>query len=233
MKTEQILAGVNAAAQHLSEDEKKAFDYVVSNQLKKGTFGGMGDILGALVVNLRENLRNEEAKRSGRTGQKRALERIAKSRVGSKRDYMNGTFTSQDGARAVCDGYRAVRITNEAAAMPADAVERAVEPLNICACYESKATLTPCSIVPNPQKLRAMIREARESITGAREKRTPSAPATSWRVTLEKKQLSMLNIWWTCWKAFPGHLCRLETTIPYSFIALMGTEFYADLETPR
>ena len=26
MKTEQILAGVNAAAQHLSEDEKKAFD---------------------------------------------------------------------------------------------------------------------------------------------------------------------------------------------------------------
>ena len=166
MKTEQILAGVNAAAQHLSEDEKKAFDYVVSNQLKKGTFGGMGDILGALVVNLRENLRNEEAKRSGRTGQKRALERIAKSRVGSKRDYMNGTFTSQDGARAVCDGYRAVRITNEAAAMPADAVERAVEPLNICACYESKATLTPCSIVPNPQKLRALIREARGKYHG-------------------------------------------------------------------
>lgn len=166
MKTEQLLAGVLAAAEHLDEFEKAMYCCAVESHRKEGQFGTLGEILGVLAVNLRENLREEEAKREGGNARLRAMKHIAASMEGVKRPQYNGTVATKDGNRAVSDNFRAVRITDPALPMPAEAEEKSAEPWDLLACYEKSEDLSPAKNAPNAPELRAMIREKRGQYHG-------------------------------------------------------------------
>ena len=166
MKTEQLLAGVLAAAEHLDDFDRDWFDRTTAASLKKDTYGTLGEILGVLAVNLRENLREEEAKRAGGGARLRAMKRIAANMEGVKRPWYNGTLSTKDGNRAVCDNFRAVRITDPALPMPAEAAEKPAEPWDLLACYEKPEDLSPAANAPNTAELRAMIREKRGQYHG-------------------------------------------------------------------
>lgn len=166
MKTEQLLAGVLAAAEHLDEFDRDWFDRTTAASLKKDTYGTLGEILGVLAVNLRENLREEEAKRAGGSARLRAMKRIAANMEGVKRPWYNGTLSTKDGSRAVCDNFRAVRIADPSLPMPAEAAEKPAEPWDLLACYEKPEDLSPAVNAPNTAELRAMIREKRGQYHG-------------------------------------------------------------------
>ena len=167
MTTDQILKGVSAAAAHLCSDDKAMYDYMVKTQRRASSDRSLGEILGALTVCLRDDLLAEEAKKNGTSVQKKALERIAKNRSPVKKGFMCGTFRTKDGSRAVCDGFRVVRITDPAVVMPADAAEASNDPLDVTAAYDSGVSISPCVNIPRVSELRAMIREARAQHKGA------------------------------------------------------------------
>ena len=114
MKTEKILAMIYQAAEQLPEEARGAYQYARENPDLYDVLPDLGATLGALAHQLEEEATREAAKRCGRAAQHKALERVVKSALDSQpsRPSCHGSIPARDGARAVCDGYRAVRITN-------------------------------------------------------------------------------------------------------------------------
>lgn len=125
MKTETILALVKIAAEQMQdESEHSTYKYALENAPELyATFPTTGAILAYLAHELEQDIRKAAARSTGRTSQLKAFENIVKM---AKAEHENkkgthSTFLAKSGARALCDGSRAVRITNPAVTMPENA----------------------------------------------------------------------------------------------------------------
>lgn len=120
MKTIDIIAELNRIVDMLPDDDKKLYDFARSNpstELAKLPCS-LACALGALANRLEADALMEAAKAANRGTQLKALNRIVKCAANAGRENYAGAFETASGARAVCDGYRAVRITNSGVAMP-------------------------------------------------------------------------------------------------------------------
>lgn len=165
MKTEKILAMIYQAAEQLPEEARGAYQYARENPDLYDVLPDLGATLGALAHQLEEEATREAAKRCGRAAQHKALERVVKSALDSQpsRPSCHGSIPARDGARAVCDGYRAVRITNPDAKTPR-AIPDGVAPLDVDGFFwglDSRAASYPVSL-PSAAELRVMLETGRQ-----------------------------------------------------------------------
>lgn len=136
MKPEKILEYINAAMEHLP-DEKYFFDKV-KNSPFDDCFSNLsaGAILAVLCKKIERDIVADEAKKTGKQTQYKALERILADAVSMNKDRRPacaGTYEA-DGYRCLCDGYRAVRISNNSIPMPQEAPKDG-EPFNLDPCF--------------------------------------------------------------------------------------------------
>lgn len=132
MKPEKILEYINAAMNHLP-DEQELFDKVKNSSFDDGFSNfSAGAILAVLCKEIERDMVMDGTKKIGKQTQYKALERIWKDAV-SKNEKRHsscaGTYEA-DGYRCLCDGYRAVRISNESIPMPQEALKDG-EPFNL------------------------------------------------------------------------------------------------------
>lgn len=182
MKAEQILTEVNRAAALLDHDQRDTFSYVVKSRLDSIPFDTAGGVLGLLAVSLSREIGVNAARAAGTLDQKRALERIVKSaRERGTREELHGSFPAGNGARAVCDGSRAVRIKNAAVSMP-DPIPEDRKPMDVDKCFPDKATCKPCAL-PDVSDLRSALKIARAEFNAAHTGRKKPAFLTAWKIT--------------------------------------------------
>lgn len=123
MKPEKILEYINAAMERLP-DEKEIFDKVKNSSFDDGFSNfSAGSILAVLCKEIECDMVIDGAKKAGKHAQYKAFERIWNDAVSMNKDLRPacaGTYES-DGYRCLCDGYRAVRISNNSIPMPQEA----------------------------------------------------------------------------------------------------------------
>lgn len=136
MKPEKILEYINAAMERLP-DEKEIFDKVKNSSFDDGFSNfSAGTILAVLCKEIERDIVMDGAKKTGKQTQYKALERIWNDAVSKNekcRPACTGTYEA-DGYRCLCDGYRAVRISNESIPMPQEAPKYG-EPFNLEPCF--------------------------------------------------------------------------------------------------
>lgn len=119
MTTNEILALVKTAGKQLIDDyDRASFDLGYKEPDAINKLDSVGVTLGYLARMLERDAYAEAAKSSGRGAQLKAMERIVKRAKGARRPGTHGTFDCKSGARAVTDGYIAVRIKNGDVVMP-------------------------------------------------------------------------------------------------------------------
>lgn len=119
MTTNEILALVKTAGKQLIDDyDRASFDLGYKEPDAINKLDSVGVTLGYLARMLERDAYAEAAKSSGRGAQLKAMERIVKRAKGAQRPGTHGTFDCKSGARAVTDGYIAVRIKNGDVVMP-------------------------------------------------------------------------------------------------------------------
>lgn len=159
MKPEKILEIITKAADALPEEERNLFALAKMTPYTVTPFYSAGAILGDLANALEREIGTNSAKSAGRLTQRRALERIAKAtRKNTARPAMMGTF-EQGGARCLCDGYRAIRVTSRAVTMPPNATPDQDEPLDLSRVFKDLES-RPAVTLPAPGYLRAQIKIA-------------------------------------------------------------------------
>lgn len=123
MKPEKILEYINAAMSHLP-DEQELFEKVKNSPFDDGFSNfSAGAILAVLCKEIERDMVMDGAKKTGKQTQYKALERIWNDTVSKNekcRPACAGTYEA-DGYRCLCDGYRAVRISNSSIPMPQEA----------------------------------------------------------------------------------------------------------------
>ena len=185
MRAEQILTEVNRAAALLDQDQRDTFSYVVKNRLYSLPCDTAGGVLGLLAVSLAREIEVSSARAAGTLDQKRALERIVKSAkaIGYRKD-LHGSFPAANGARAVCDGKRAVRIKNAAVPMP-DPIPEDLQPLDVDSFFPADRTgCKPCTL-PDVADLRSALKIARAEFDAHYPGRKKPAFLTAWKLTAE------------------------------------------------
>ena len=181
MRAEQILTEVNRAAALLEQDQRETFSYVVKRRLYSLPFDTAGGVLGLLAVSLARDIEASAARSAGTLDQKRALERIVKSaKTKGARSALHGSFPAKNGARAVCDGSRAVRIKNAAVPMP-DPIPEDHEPMDVDKCFPEKADCKPCTL-PDVPDLRSALKIAKAEFDASHPGRKKPAFLTVWKI---------------------------------------------------
>lgn len=136
MKPEKILECINAAMSHLP-DEKEIFDKVKNSSFDDGFSNfSAGAILAILCKEIERDIVMDGVKKTGKQTQYKAFERIWNDAVSMNKDRRPacaGTYES-DGYRCLCDGYRAVRISNNSIPMPQEAPKNG-EPFSLKSCF--------------------------------------------------------------------------------------------------
>lgn len=110
MNNTTMIEKVTEIATYLGKDDTDMYNYVLAERGDLSMLGGVPALLAELVKQLREDVRREEAKKSGRNTQLSAAKRILKA-VPDTRPAMK-LPAIQDGKQCFCDGYRAVRLVN-------------------------------------------------------------------------------------------------------------------------
>lgn len=132
MKPEKILEYINAAIERLP-DEKEIFDKVKNSSFDDGFSNfSAGAILAVLCKEIERDMVMDGTKKTGKQTQYKALERIwndAVSKNEKRHPSCAGTYEA-DGYKCLCDGYRAVRISNNSISMPQEAPKDG-EPFNL------------------------------------------------------------------------------------------------------
>lgn len=136
MKPEKILEYINAAMEHLP-DEKYFFDKVKNSPFDDcfSNFSA-GAILAVLCKEIERDMVMDGAKKTGKQTQYKAFERIWNDAVSKNekcRSSCAGTYEA-DGYRCLCDGYRAVRISDSSIPMPQEAPKNG-EPFSLESCF--------------------------------------------------------------------------------------------------
>ena len=111
MTNEKMLATISEIANCLDADDRKAFDFIITKQDDFSDIVSIPAMLASLVKQLREDIVKDEAKKAGRSRQLSAAKRILKSAIKTNRASL--TYAPiQNNKQCLCDGYRAVRLTN-------------------------------------------------------------------------------------------------------------------------
>lgn len=136
MKPEKILEYINAAMSHLP-DEQEIFEKVKNSSFDDGFSNfSAGAILAVLCKEIERDMVMDGAKKNGKQTQYKALERIWADAVSMNKDRRPacaGTYEA-DGYRCLCDGYRAIRISNNSISMPQEAPKDG-DPFNLDPCF--------------------------------------------------------------------------------------------------
>lgn len=185
MKIEKILALVKMAAEKMEdESERNTYRYALEKDPCLCEFAPTtGAILAYLAHELEEDNRKSAARASGRSSQLKALNAI----VSSAKDRANctelhGTFMAGN-ARAVCDGFRAVRIKNDSVQMPESAPKG--KPLYVDKCFpQTCPDESHCITLPSAAELRARIKEARADFRMKTGKPGTKCPAV-WKLSTD------------------------------------------------
>lgn len=162
MKIEKILALVKIAAEKMeSESDRTLYEGALkSNPELCETIPCTATILAYLTHELEKDIRRASARATVRTAQLKALESVVKSaKQNTNQQPLHGTFPTKSGARAVCDGYRAVRITNPETTMPAN-VQTDQELFDVDKAFPSIKHQTLLEL-PAVSELKTMIKKAR------------------------------------------------------------------------
>lgn len=178
MTTEKMLALVKMAAEKMQDEtERSTYKHALEHAPELcETLPTTGAILAYLAHELEQDSRNAAARSAGRASQLKAFENIvntAKAAYKTKKD-THGTFLAKSGARALCDGFRAVRITNPAVTMPEDAPEKC--DFDVDRAFPTDRTENDRAALPSASELRALIKNARADFrlkTGKRGTKCP------------------------------------------------------------
>ena len=166
MTTEQILKGVYAILQTLPAEERLfAEKHIAAHNKTRDDNGFTSLAIANLVISLKDDLAEQEAKKGGRSAALKAVNSILKEAARSPRSTIIYNAPIIDGRQCVCDGYRIVRLTEHLPLnVPSNPVgyidnDRLIQPSMFCDGYEIE--------LPDPDKLRVYIRDfrARHPIT--------------------------------------------------------------------
>ena len=116
---------------------------------------------------LKRDLVEQSAKKSGRGGQFKAFERIIKN-VPKNRTRSLGGVIQTNSARAVCDGFRAVRIFKSDVIMP-DKIINEQDAMDIDSVFKVIDGVSPVDL-PSVGELRGLIKTATAEYTGKNRK---------------------------------------------------------------
>lgn len=136
MKPEKIIEYINAAMSRLP-DEQEIFEKVKNSSFDDGFSNfSAGAILAVLCKEIERDMVMDGAKKTGKQTQYKAFERIWNDAVSKNekcRPACAGTYEA-DGYRCLCDGYRAVRISNSDVPMPQEAPKDG-DPFSLESCF--------------------------------------------------------------------------------------------------
>lgn len=161
MNTEKMLIYINEAINKLDEEEKKYFEMAREMPIKTTISEySIGAILAEMAKEAERDIAEKEAKKNNTKAQYKALERIWQAAVDNnleQRRYIAGTFENA-GYRCICDGYRAVRFSDESLIMPQAASEKNVS-FDLSKCFNGlsergKINLPDVSWVKSQKKIK-------------------------------------------------------------------------------
>lgn len=158
MTTEQILKGVYAILQTLPAEDRLYAEKLIARHLKTNEDNGFTSIaIANLVIDLKDDLAQQEAKKGGRSAALKAVNSILKEASRSPRSFTLYNAPIIDGRQCICDGCRLVRLTEHlplnVPANPTGYVDtdKLIQPAMFCDGYELE--------LPDPAKLRAYIKD--------------------------------------------------------------------------
>lgn len=163
MTTEKMLALVKMAAEKMQDEtDRSTYKHALEHAPELcETLPTTGAILAYLAHELEQDSRKAAARSAGRASQLKAFENIvnsAKAAYKNKKD-THGTFLAKSGARSLCDGFRAVRITNPAITMPENAPGKC--DFDVDRVFPTDRTEADRVDLPSAAELRALIKNAR------------------------------------------------------------------------
>lgn len=114
MTTEKIMENLLVIADSLDTDERKFFDFVRKNNIKKSTFAGAGARLGELYITLAEQFRLETARKLGKSSVKHGMESILKSaeKINPCKTWLHYAYNDGD-FQVACNGYMIAALSKE------------------------------------------------------------------------------------------------------------------------
>lgn len=116
MTNTEMLQRVNELALHLEKAEMDLYHDCVANGFRE--IPGMAGKLAALTLDLRDDIADDEARKSGRGSAQVAAKRIIKNAVAVQpREYLHGAWM-ENGKQCLCDGFHGVILDSAIPGLP-------------------------------------------------------------------------------------------------------------------
>lgn len=116
MNNTEMLQRVNELALYLEKAETDLYHDCVANGFRE--IPGMAGKLAALTLDLRDDIAQDEARKSGRGSAQTAAKRIIKNAIACQpREYLHGAWM-ENGKQCLCDGYRGVILDSPLPGLP-------------------------------------------------------------------------------------------------------------------
>lgn len=156
MTNTKMLEVTYAIIKGLESDQQTMIDSLIKTGADfSKTIGGVEPLLATLVLNLKDDIVAEEAKKNGKTNQLKAIKAILKS--GSKLTYEALHYAKTiDGMQYICDGHILAKIK------PIDTLPECpgtLQYLNVLDFFDKHTTHDNQIIVPDNAKLKAYIKD--------------------------------------------------------------------------
>ena len=226
MTTEQILKGVYAILQTLPAEDRLYAEKLIARHLKTNEDNGFTSIaIANLVIDLKDDLAQQEAKKGGRSAALKAVNSILKEASRSPRSFTLYNAPIIDGRQCICDGYRLVRLTEHLPLnVPAEPLgyidtDRLIPPAMFCDGNEID--------LPDPAKLRAYIKDFKAKRTSSTAPKIPvyrfgeNLPAVDARFLADMMAILpdakayadgvRSNVFFRCEDGSDGLLCSVHT----------------------
>ena len=117
MKNEEMLQRVNELALYLEKEERDLYHDCVANGFRDTP--GIAGKLASLTLTLRDDIADDEARKSGRGSAQAAAKRIIKNAFAIQkiRDNLHGAWM-ENGKQCLCDGYHGVILDSAIPGLP-------------------------------------------------------------------------------------------------------------------
>lgn len=128
MKNEKMLQRVNELALYLEKEERDLYHDCVANGFRD--IPGIAGKLASLTLTLRDDIADDEARKSGRGSAQAAAKRIIKNAFAIQkiRDNLHGAWM-ENGKQCLCDGYHGVILDSEIPGLPQ--IDSGLEKINL------------------------------------------------------------------------------------------------------
>lgn len=116
MTNTEMLQRVNELALYLEKAETDLYHDCVANDFRE--IPGFAGALASLTLTLRDDIADDEARKSGRGSAQAAAKRIIKNAIAVQpREYLHGAWM-ENGKQCLCDGYRGVILDSPIPGLP-------------------------------------------------------------------------------------------------------------------